>query len=327
MIFKRTLHSKFTAISNAICLDESISTDARWCIWYLLTKPVDWQVRINDIRRVSGWGKDKTYKIVNELVAARYLVVSQQRGDAGRFECIVYDVYDEPFTGSPLPEKPETENPVSENKEHTKDLEVPSTEKIQNTEEYISVDAGFDEFWAAYPKRTPHPNPKKPAKLKYAAIRKQNVSHETIVNAARKYAKMRENQDPMYTAQAVTWLKQWRFEDDYQVDGGIPSQQFAATDEDLNRLEKVYPGHIGDREKARKLLAAEMAKGVSINEICLTAQKYSLFCKGPPYENRRVTPSMLEPWLQFKWREMDAYEFCYAGADRIKTVRPVKVGK
>lgn len=186
----------------------------------------------------------------------------------------------------------------------------------------ISVDLEFDEFWAAYPKR-PN-NPKTAAKKKYVNIRKQKVSHETIVNAAKKYAAMRAGEDPKFTAQAVTWLNQWRFEDDYSMDGGAVSPEPQASDEELNKLIAVYPGHIGDREKAKKLLKAEMAKGVNLDEICLCAQKYSLFCKGPPYENRRITPAMLEPWLQFKWREMDAYEFCRVGADRIKTVRPVK---
>ena len=90
-------------------------------------------------------------------------------------------------------------------------------------------------------------------------------------------------------------------------------------------LAAAYPGHIGERDRAKKLMAAELSKGVSLNEICMAADKYKLFCKGPPYEDRRITPSMLEPWLQFKWREMDAYEFCKVGADRIRTVRPIKV--
>ena len=200
-----------------------------------------------------------------------------------------------------------------------------TTEITSETTQDISVDLQFDEFWAAYP---PKPaNPRKKAKDKYIAIRKQKVSHETIVNAAKKYAAMRAGEDPKFTAQAVTWLNQWRFEDDYEVDGGTPSTESAASDEDLNKLAAVYPGHIGDRERAKKLLTSEMAKGVSLVEFCALADKYSLFCKGNPYENRRITPAMLETWLQFKWREMDAYEVCRVGADRIRTVRPIKVGK
>jgi hypothetical protein len=187
---------------------------------------------------------------------------------------------------------------------------------------YISVDADFDAFWAAYPKR-PN-NPKAPAKKSYIAARRGNVSHEAIMAGVNAYAAMRVNEDPKFTAQAVTWLNQKRWADEYDVPAEAkPVAQ--ASDGQLDTLAAVYPGHIGDRDRAKKLLAVELSKGISLNEFCVAADKYKLFCKGPPYEDRRVTPSMLEPWLQFKWREMDAYEFCKVGADRIRTVRPIKV--
>lgn len=194
-----------------------------------------------------------------------------------------------------------------------------STEPITET---ISVDADFDAFWAAYPKRPI--NPKTKAKEKYIAARKSGVSHETIMAGVNAYAAMRVNEDPTFTAQAVTWLNQKRWADEYDVPAEAkPAAQ--ASDEQLDTLAATYPGHIGERDRAKKLLAAELSKGVSLNELCVAADKYKLFCKGPPYEDRRITPSMLEPWLQFKWREMDAYEFCKVGADRIRTVRPIKV--
>jgi len=194
-----------------------------------------------------------------------------------------------------------------------------STEPIIET---ISVDADFDAFWAAYPKR-PN-NPKAPAKKSYLAARRDDVSHEAIMAGVNAYAAMRVNEDPKFTAQAVTWLNQKRWADEYDVPAEAkPVAQ--ASDEQLDTLAAVYPGHIGERDRAKKLLAAELSKGVSLNEICVAADKYKLHCKGPPYEDRRITPSMIEPWLQFKWREMDAYEFCKVGADRIRTVRPIKV--
>ena len=197
--------------------------------------------------------------------------------------------------------------------------------KNHHIEPSLSLDAQFDEFWSAYPKRPG--NPKAKARGKYKSLRKQKVSHETIVNAARKYAELRRGENPRFTAMAVTWLNQWRFEDDYTTDEENTGSQESEPDENLNSLVRVYPGHVGDRDKAAKLLKAELAKGAKIGDICVAAEKYKLFCKGPPFEDRRITPSMLEPWIQFKWREMDAYEFCRVGADRIKTVRPIKVGK
>jgi hypothetical protein len=182
----------------------------------------------------------------------------------------------------------------------------------------ISADAEFDIFWAAYPKR-PN-NPKAPAKKKYLAARKRNVSHETIMAGVNAYAATRVNKDPEFTAQAVTWLNQERWATDFgsPADAGTAPQ---ATDEQLEALLAAYSGHVGERDRAKQLLAAELAKGAAISTIIDAAYKYRLFCKGPPYEDRKITPVMLETWLRFKWREMDAYEFCTVGPDRVRTVR------
>jgi hypothetical protein len=209
-----------------------------------------------------------------------------------------------------------------------------TTIKNHHIEPSISSDSDFEEFWAAYPKR-PN-NPRKKAMEAYRKARKI-VSQKQLLEAVNLYAAYMEGENPKFIAMAATWLNGERWNCDYDkssevvnaygqikyVDGA--GGQAMASDEDLDALIKSYPGHFGERDRAKRLLAVEMAKGVNLNDICVAADKYRLFCKGPPYEDRRITPSMLEPWLQFKWREMDAYEFCYVGADRIKTVRPKKV--
>ncbi len=323
MIFRRRLQNKFTAISNAICVDTGMSTDARWCLWYLLTKPEDWIVRPKDIQAVSGWGKDKAYRVIGELVSAKYFVVSQTRDEGGQFGPISYDVYDEPHLDLPFPENPDAVYPVTENKEHTKDLQVPRTEEIQSTDSNILVDADFEAFWAAYPKRPG--NPKKPAKLKYTAARKRGVSHETIMAGVNAYAQTRANEDPKFTKLAETWLNKECWETDCSPPDDKPALDTEAGGKWLDELLAVYPGHVGDRADAAKLIAVEMSRGVNGKDLWDAARKYKLWCAGPPYENRKTVPAMLETWLKFKWREMEGYEFCQVGPDRINTVRPKKV--
>ena len=307
MIFRRTLHNKFTAISNSVCVDDSISTDARWCLWYLLTKPVDWEVRVNDIRRISGWGKGKAYNVVNELIAAKYLVVSQGRQNGGQFDSVSYDVYDEPFTGSPLPEKREPDKRDTVNREHTKDLEVPSTEEIQNTDSNILVDDDFEAFWAAYPKRN-GPNPKTKAREKYKQMRKAKVSHETLMDGVNKLAKSRENEDPTFTPQAATWINQRRWEDDCGVqDADSTADASAVSDEDLDAVVNQYKGVASNRMAAKRILAAEIAGGASLDRIVEAAEKYVMHRKQMRYDGIELTAPILETWLKFKWREMDAY--------------------
>jgi hypothetical protein len=197
----------------------------------------------------------------------------------------------------------------------------------------ISVDSEFEEFWSIYPRR-PN-NPRKKAMAAYIRARK-NVSQKQLLEAIGLYAAYMAGENPKFIAMASTWLNEERWNCDYSKGaeviksydqakyGGVFGAELVVSDDDVNGLIRVFPGHVGERDRAKRLLAAEMAKGVQIDQICRAAEKYSLFCKGPPYEDRRITPSMLEPWLQFKWREMEAYEVCYVGADRIKTVRPIK---
>ena len=77
----------------------------------------------------------------------------------------------------------------------------------------------FEEFWGTYPSRAPHPNPKKPARLKFAAIVKGGTSPDVIIAGAARYAKYAasERTDPRYIAQATTWLNQARWTEPYEL--------------------------------------------------------------------------------------------------------------
>ena len=324
MIFKKYLQNKFTAISNEICTNTSLSTDARWCLWYLLTKPKDWEVRINDIRQVSGWGRDKVKSAINELIAAKYVVKRQERDGEGQFAINVYDVHEFPLTENPLPENPSTVDPVTANKSHTKDLKKPRTEKVINTEDNISADAEFAEFWAVYPKR-PN-NPKAPAIAKYVNARqKLGVSRETLLEAARNYAITMVGMDPRFIAQTQTWLNQRRWECDYVEPA--PAEEHAVIDDaTLDAVIAKYPGQPSNRLDAKIALAKELAKGVKLENIVEAAHKFQLHEKQMRYDERPISVPILETWIRFRWRDMDAYEFCRRGMGNKLSVRPKRGG-
>ena len=329
MIFKKRLHDKYTAISNDICCNTAISTDARWCLWYLLTKPQDWEVRIGDIRNVSGWGRDKAKNVISELVAARYVVKRQERSDCGQFDVNAYDVYSEPMTDAPVTENPSSDKPSTADTSLTKDLKGLKTKKEQKTEKNILVDqrfdADFEEFWAAYPKRTPHSNPKHPARLKYASARRAlSVSRETLLLAVKKYATSVATAEPQHIAQAQTWLNQRRWEDDNGSPADIKISVPLASDEQLDAVVKVYPGVVSDRMAARKHLAAELAKGTGLEEIIAAATKFRIHMRQMRESGMTVAEPILETWLKFKWREMDAYEIYSNPVERRPILRPVK---
>ena len=183
----------------------------------------------------------------------------------------------------------------------------------------ISYDAEFAEFWAAYPKRPG--NPKAPAAAKYRYVREKiKIPHEALLQAAKAYAASREGEDPKFTAQAVTWLNQRRWEEEHEA-VNVP----AASDADLDAIVSKYPGVVSDRAAAKKALAAELANGVTVGEISEAAQKLTLLVKQARSEGREFSVPILETWFKFKWRDMDAYELYRGGMTMKLFVRPKKV--
>ena len=77
----------------------------------------------------------------------------------------------------------------------------------------------FDDFWRTFPSRRPHPNPKRPARLKFDAAVKRGVPAADIIRGAVNFAKYvaRERTEPKFIVQAVTWLSQERWTE-YQAE-------------------------------------------------------------------------------------------------------------
>ena len=93
--------TNYTAISNRLIVHPNLSVEARLTLIYLLSRPADWQLQINDLRRVLGTedkpcGRNKTYQVVAELKAHRYVVEHRERIRGGWFSGTTYYVFDEP---------------------------------------------------------------------------------------------------------------------------------------------------------------------------------------------------------------------------------------
>jgi helix-turn-helix protein len=73
----------------------------------------------------------------------------------------------------------------------------------------------FEDFWRIYPSRGCQANPKKPARQSFLAAIKRGADPADIVAGAEAYAAMRRTigGDRRFTAQAVTWLNQERWND------------------------------------------------------------------------------------------------------------------
>ena len=147
MIIRRRRNSRYTVIPNEIASDDRLSIEARWLLFYLLTKPDNWEVRIPDIQAAGKIGRDKSYRIVKECEEAGYIDRAPVRSPKGKILGYDYVVRDEPEQKNPVPENQETaseirdrhvrhpENPYpaqpdTANQEHNNKGKIPITEGV-----------------------------------------------------------------------------------------------------------------------------------------------------------------------------------------------------
>jgi predicted transcriptional regulator len=86
----------FTQIMNMTIRNEWLSAEARMVLIYLLSRSDYWRLNIKDIRRQFRWGKDKVYRIINELMKAGYIIRQVRKSAVGRFEAYDYLIIEEP---------------------------------------------------------------------------------------------------------------------------------------------------------------------------------------------------------------------------------------
>ena len=98
--------------------------------------------------------------------------------------------------------------------EYISDHSEQPTLQLVHPETSANASERFEEFWKAYPRRAPHSNPKKPAKQKFLEVTKK-VDPQVLIDAVKAYARTRENEDPRFTVQAIKWLRDERWDDDY----------------------------------------------------------------------------------------------------------------
>lgn len=121
--------SPYKALSRAMFEDDRLSFEARGVLAYLFVKPDNWKINVSDLQRRGRIGRDKAYRIINELIALGYCERIILRGQKGEMLGTEYHLYEEPLpekaemVNSPFPDlpdtaEPDTAEPDTENKEH-----------------------------------------------------------------------------------------------------------------------------------------------------------------------------------------------------------------
>lgn len=117
MTIIRALHDKehpYVMIARGVAQEKAISYEALGLLTYLLSKPDDWKIVPEELCRV-GCGKNRVYKLLNELRDAGYIV--QERTEAAHDKPPVWGervVHEQPNpTMSDTARNPSIHNPVS----------------------------------------------------------------------------------------------------------------------------------------------------------------------------------------------------------------------
>lgn len=106
----RSAERPYFSSARAAAQDENISYEAGGLLWYLLSKPDDWEVRIADLQK-KGAGRDKVYALLKELKGQGYITRPMYRAEDGTFVWGDYRVHELPFPENPDTVKPDTAQP------------------------------------------------------------------------------------------------------------------------------------------------------------------------------------------------------------------------
>jgi len=108
-IIRAPRRDRFVIIEQQAIEDERLSWAARGLLGYLLSRPDDWKVLVNDLRKRGDLGRDGIYKLLRELRALGYARYVRERDRQGRIRGGFYMIRE--IADSPHPDLPDTAEP------------------------------------------------------------------------------------------------------------------------------------------------------------------------------------------------------------------------
>lgn len=117
-IIRTRKHGQYVAIEHSVLSDLSLTWEAKGLHCYLLSRPDHWRVSVEHLaKKGRGAGRDKLYRIIDELMEQGYAERTQRRMPSGKvngYEYVVHEIRisrctEKLSTGTPpFPEKPYT---------------------------------------------------------------------------------------------------------------------------------------------------------------------------------------------------------------------------
>jgi len=105
-IIRAPRRERFVVMDQRAVEDDRLSWAARGLLCYLLSRPDDWKVLVNDLRKRGNLGRDGIYRLLRELRTVGYARFLRRRDKNGRIRGGTYIIRE--IAGLPDPELPDT---------------------------------------------------------------------------------------------------------------------------------------------------------------------------------------------------------------------------
>ncbi len=130
-IIRAPRRNRFVILDQQAVEDTRLSWAARGLLAYLLSRPDDWRVLINDLRKRGDLQRDGVYKLLRELRDTGYVRFQRARDAQGRIRGGTYLVQEIPTP--PHPDLPDTAEPDTVLQAPVKPEALPKTDKYLKT--------------------------------------------------------------------------------------------------------------------------------------------------------------------------------------------------
>ncbi len=105
-IIRAPRRDRFVVMDQRAVEDDRLSWAARGLLCYLLSRPDDWKVLVNDLRKRGNLGRDGIYRLLRELRTVGYARFQRLRDRNGRIRGGIYIIRE--IADSPDPDLPDT---------------------------------------------------------------------------------------------------------------------------------------------------------------------------------------------------------------------------
>jgi len=110
-IIRAPRRHRFVVMDQRAVEDDRLSWAARGLLCYLLSRPDDWKVLVNDLRKRGNLGRDGIYRLLRELRTVGYAHFQRLRDRNGRIRGGIYLIRE--IADSPYPDLPDTGLPYT----------------------------------------------------------------------------------------------------------------------------------------------------------------------------------------------------------------------